>query len=100
MTKREDLICGIWKFKDSVNTEELQNFAEELAKDEQYMHVYIRKVSKDQIGIGFTYKSDFAVGDKELAEFYDLVKDKIYRRFGTGLLGWDIANTREVFKGF
>lgn len=100
MEKRNDLICGIWKFKDTVASEELEAFAEELAQDEKYIHVYIRKVSKDQFGIGVTYKSETEVGQKEFGEYTEKMKDILYRKFGAGLVGWDFANTTQVFKGF
>jgi len=100
MEKRNDLITGIWKFKDAVTEKELEEFAQELAQDDHYLHVYIRKVSKDQFGVGIAYKSEVEVDQEKFHEFMDQMKNKLYKKFGTGLVGWDFANTTTTFKGF
>lgn len=100
MEFRDDLITGIWKFKETVSEDELASLAEELAKDEKYVQVYIRKVSKDQSGIGVTYNFGKSVKEKDFDEFMEQSKDMLYKRFGIGLVGWDFSNTTKVFKGF
>ncbi len=57
MQRRGDLMVGIWKFYEpQVSVEELSAFGEELAKDENFIHLYVRKTSTDQIGLGYAYK--------------------------------------------
>jgi len=70
----------------------------EWAKDEKYLQVYIRKVSKNQEGIGFVYD---AGGTKKGQEnYFDKTSDYLKRRFGNDLAGWDIATTNQLIKRF
>src|SRR3989344_2367206 len=99
MEKMTNLTTGLWKFHESVPLEELQEVAEEWAKDENYRSLYIRGVSKDQMGIGFTYeKEDSSQATHQ--KFFDEVSDMLKRRFGNGLVGWDINSTTYTIKGF
>lgn len=84
---------GYLKFSDDrVSLEQLQEFAQELAKDQKFLSVYIRKVSKDQHGIGFISNVDTST--KEASDkFNEEVKDVAMRRFGVGLVGWDISSS-------
>lgn len=100
MEKRTDLITGIFKFKDSVPGDQMDAFAEELAKDDKYIHVYIRKVSKDQYGVGVAYKSADEVTEEVFDKYLEDMKDVIYRKFGAGLVGWDFSSSTRAFKGF
>lgn len=100
MEERHNLICGLWKFKETVDPDLMEEVAEEFAKDPHYVHVYIRKVSKDQYGIGVSYVSDRQVTSEVHDKFMEEQKDMLYKRFGVGLVGWDFANTTKVFKGF
>lgn len=81
---------GIWKFAMAkVSLNELQTFAEELAKDENYLSVYVRQASQEQWGIGFEYKDG---GHIKAPEGYgEKMKDILYRKFGSALVGWDIS---------
>ncbi len=57
MERRGDLMIGIWKFYEpQVSIENLSAFGEGLAKDENFVQLYIRKTSTDQIGLGYVYK--------------------------------------------
>lgn len=97
MTEKE-LIMGLWKFDDRVGMDELIEVAKEWAKNDSYTHLYIRKASKDQLGIGFAYVSD---GSKKAQdEYFDKTSDALKRKFGNGLVGWDIASRAELIKGF
>jgi len=89
---------GLWKFDERVGEKDLIEVANEWAKDEKYVQLYIRKVSKDQNGIGFAYETD---GTKEAhdAYFYS-ASDGLKRKFGNDLVGWDIAGTTTLIKGF
>lgn len=98
MEKKSSLIMGIWKFHESVHTHDLEKLAQEWAEDEKYVQLYIRKVSKDQMGIGFAYEGD---GTKEAHdEYFDSTSDLLKRKFGNDLVGWDIASTSTLIKGF
>ena len=89
---------GLWKFHERVGERDLIEVANELAKDDKYVQLYIRKVSKDQNGIGFAYESD---GTKEAYEtYFDKTSDSLKRAFGNDLVGWDIASTATLIKGF
>ena len=98
MEKNNSLIIGLWKFHERVGEEQLVEVASEWAKDERQVQLYIRKVSKDQLGIGFSYESD---GTQEAhREYFDATSDQLKRKFGNDLVGWDIASTSTLIKGF
>ena len=99
MEKDNTLISGVWKFNDNTDPRDIESFARELAEDPHYLHVYIRKASKDQEGLGFLYKSDEPVEKDVFAKFNDDVKDKLYKKFGTKLVGWDISSSTAFIKG-
>jgi hypothetical protein len=91
---------GLWKFSSKVPKEDLIKFAEQwAAEDPKYLQLYVRKVSKDQNGIGFTYQLPEGV-DTQTAhdEYFDKTSDILKRNFGNGLAGWDIASTVIVIK--
>ncbi len=84
---------GIWKFTSKVTKEELEILATEWAKDENYLSLYIRKCSQDQFGIGFEYKNPLGAETPEtLDDYMDKTSDALRRRFGNGLIGWDISS--------
>ncbi len=89
---------GLWKFHERVGVDKLTEVANEWAKDEKYVNLYVRKTSKDQFGIGFAYAGD---GSKEAHdEYFDKTSDQLKRKFGNDLVGWDIASTAFLIKGF
>lgn len=96
---RYDIVSGLWKFSDEVKIEELVEIAEEWAKDENYIHLYIRGVSKDQNGIGFAYKLE-SEDDETRKKFSDEAKDALYKKFGLKFVGWDYASRTITIKGF
>ncbi len=89
---------GYLKFSDKrVSLEELQEFAQELTNDPRFISIYIRKVSNDQHGLGFITNVDTST--KELSDsFFDEIKDIAYRKFGTGVAGWDMASSYILIK--
>ncbi|MBP7928081.1 hypothetical protein KAZ57_02955 [Patescibacteria group bacterium] len=98
MENNKSLIMGLWKFHERVGNKDLLEVANEWASDEKYVQIYIRKVSKDQYGIGFAYESE---GTKESQGAYmDATSDTLKRKFGNDLVGWDIATTAQLVKGF
>jgi len=98
MEKNKSSIMGIWKFHERVGEKDLLEIATEWAKDDKYTQLYIRKVSKDQLGIGFSYQGD---GTKEAQDIYfNTTSDQLKRKFGNDLAGWDIASTSTLIKGF
>ena len=91
---------GLWKFSDKISTKDLGEIAEMWAKeDPNYIQIYIRRVSKDQMGIGFTYK---LAEDKDNSDSYDeyfnKTTDFLKRKFGNDLAGWDLSSTTWVIK--
>ena len=100
MERRHDIITGLWRFKDSIDPKEIEQFAQELAKDEHFVHVYIRKASKDQEGLGITYKADQEIDQEGFHNFMEDMKDRIYKKFGAGLVGWDFSSSTKTVKGF
>lgn len=90
---------GLWKFSDKVPTKDLNEFTQQWAEDENYLQLYIRKVSKDQMGIGFTYRLPESGDDKKNYDaFFLSATDKLKRTFGNDLVGWDVSSTTWVIK--
>lgn len=94
---QNNLIMGIWKFSDKIPQKDLIEIANEWAKDEKYTQLYIRKVSKNQNGIGFSYAID-KDSKEAMDEYLYIVSDFLRKKFGNDLAGWDIANTAVVIK--
>jgi len=98
MENNKNLIVGLWKFQERVGEKDLIEVCNNWAKDENYVQLYIRKVSKDQLGIGFAYVGD---GTKETHdEYMNNTSDQLKRKFGNDLVGWDVASTSTLIKGF
>lgn len=98
-----DKIIGIWKFADKISPETLAETAENwAAEDPRYEHLYIRKVSKDQHGIGFEYRAydgnDSENQKQAYSEYFDRMTDKLKREFGNDLVGWDISSSSIIVK--
>jgi len=93
-------VMGLWKFSGKVSTKELNNVASKwAAEDPNYLQLYIRKVSKDQMGIGFTYQLAKDVDTKAgHDEYFERTSDYLKRNFGNDLVGWDIASAVWVVK--
>jgi hypothetical protein len=94
MLQEKNWIMGLWKFNDRVSTKTLNEVAEKwAAEDPNYLQLYIRKVSKDQMGIGFTYNvPEDKNGKVAMDEYMDRTSDYLKRNFGNDLVGWDIAS--------
>lgn len=98
MRDDKSLILGLWKFNEKISNKDLLEVANEWAKDPNYTQLYIRRVSKDQLGIGFAYLSD---GERDTqTKYMDETSDYLKRKFGNDLVGWDVATTNELVKGF
>ena len=97
---RNNWIVGIWKFDDTVPMTELVNLANELSQDKHGIHrdFYIRKTSKNQIGLGFTYMpipsspSDKTDTKKILDAYIYRVSDMLKRKFGNQAVRYDISS--------
>jgi len=92
---------GLWKFSAKISREDLSKQAEKWAEDPSYLQLYVRKVSKDQNGIGFTYQLSVPEGsDSKEAhdEYFAKTSDYLKRNFGNDLVGWDIATPVLVIK--
>jgi hypothetical protein len=93
MLQEKMWIMGIWKFADKISNKELGEIASEWAdEDPNYLNLYIRKTSKNQMGIGFTYQIIEGKEAKEAHnEYFGRTSDYLKRKFGNDLVGWDIA---------
>ena len=98
MEKRNSLVLGLWKFHQNVGGNNLVELAQEWAKDTKYSQLYVRKVSKDQFGIGFAYDAGGTSQGQD--EYFNITSDKLKRMFGNDLVGWDISSTADLIKGF
>lgn len=97
MTKPIKNPRGYLKFSERVSLEDIENFAQELAADPHFISVYIRKVSKDQHGIGFV--TDIDTNEEESFDiFSDTIKDRAMKKFGIGFIGWDMASSYFLIK--
>jgi len=85
---------GLWKFSSKVPKEDLVKMAEKwVVEDPGYLQLYVRKVSKDQNGIGFTYELPEGVDRKAAHDaYFERVSDCLKRNFGNDLAGWDISS--------
>jgi hypothetical protein len=84
---------GIWKFSNKVTLQELEAVAMEWSKDENYLSVNVRKCSQDQYGIGFEYKNPLGTDTPEtLDQYRESTSDSLKKKFGNGLVGWDISS--------
>lgn len=102
-SKYSDKIIGIWKFSGKISPETLAETAEKWATDDsRYEHLYVRKVSKDQHGIGFEYRayegSDSKDHEQTYNEYFEKTSDKLKREFGNDLAGWDLSSSSIVVK--
>jgi len=93
-------IMGLWKFSDKISYKELNDVASKwAAEDPNYLQLYLRKVSKDQIGIGFTYQIPEGKNvTTAQEEYFDKASDYLKRNFGNDLVGWDMAATVQLIK--
>lgn len=91
---------GLWKFSDRISYKNLSDVASKwAAEDSNYLQLYLRKVSKDQIGIGFTYQIPEGKDSKMAQdEYFDKTSDILKRNFGNDLVGWDIASPIQLIK--
>jgi len=92
-------IMGLWKFGSKVSIEQLKEVAKKWAEDPKYLQLYVRKCSKDQYGIGFTYDyTHQEPTEGQNKEFMDPIMDSLKRQFGNDLVGWDVASPVWIIK--
>jgi hypothetical protein len=93
MTRSENVVSGIWKFKQKVGPEVLVKLAIGLrdANPGSYGQMFVRRCSRDQLGICFAYK----LVDQSYDHFFNLLTDLLKKRFGNDFAGWDV--TTEVW---
>jgi hypothetical protein len=95
----QQIITGIWKFKQEIPTADLEAVAKEWVADPKYLQIYVRKVSKDQYGIGFMYDDrDSDDNEKSYDEFFDRMTDQLKKKFGNALCGWDVSSSTVLIK--
>ncbi len=91
---------GMWKFRDSIEQNELIRVAEEWAQGpdgDQFGDLIVRRCSKDQIAIWFTYMREDG-SRKSQERFCEKISDQLKRRFGNSFVGWDISSSMTVVK--
>ncbi len=94
-----NIITGIWKFKEEIPATELEAVAKEWASDPKYLQLYVRKVSKDQYGIGFMYDDRDTEDNKSTYDaFFDKSTDMLKKRFGNDFCGWDVSSSTNLIK--
>ena len=97
--QQEKIIMGLWKFHEKIPQKDLFETATELAKDDRYISLYIRQVSKDQYAIGFSYNVKDKEDQKKAFDDYKYeTSDKLRRKFGNDLVGWDLSSSAIVIK--
>ena len=96
----KNYITGLWKFSDRVSVEQLQEVAKKWGnEDPKYLNLYVRKCSKDQYAIGFSYDySHQESTEKQNSEYMNPVMDSLKRQFGNDLVGWDISSPTWIIK--
>jgi hypothetical protein len=97
---QKNYAMGLWKFSDTISEEQLKQVAEKWAQeDPRYLQLYVRKCSKDQYGIGFTYELENEIPVQgQHKEYFDRTSDALKRSFGNELVGWDISSPVEIIK--
>ena len=93
-------IMGLWKFSDKITIERLGEVAQQWADDDpHYLQLYIRRASKDQRAIGFTYEIFDGTDPRDAQDaYFEKTSDFLKRQFGNDLAGWDIAATIHLVK--
>lgn len=92
---------GIWKFGENISEENLVELAKEWAAadtDSKYIDLHVRKCSKTCFGIGFKYilKEIDDGKEEEYKKFFYSMTDKLKRRFGNGLVAWDVSSRTTI----
>lgn len=82
---------------DRVTQDQVEQTALEFSQDPRYLSVYIREVSKNQLGIGFIYDPEDST-QTGFDSYHDHVSDMLLKKFGNGLAGWDITKEFTLVK--
>ncbi len=99
--KTVNQIRGYWKFSSSkVTKEDLEKFCSNAwLSDDKYLTLYLRQVSKDQIGLGFVFNPGLVeISKEDFHAYMEQTKDVLYKTFGTSLVGWDISSSFSLIK--
>ena len=91
---------GLWNFDDKVSPKELSDGAAVwAAEDMGYLTIYIRRTANSRLSIGFTYEVPATEDPKVVQnEYIKRTSEFLKTRFGSHLLGWDIASTAYLVK--
>ena len=96
------IAIGLWRFRSSVDPQELCAVAKEWVTDkngETYMSgIDIRRSSRDewvmQFGVDLSSESETnSEKQQKFEKFIYKTSDQLRRRFGNDLLGWDITSS-------
>lgn len=95
MEKR--LIMGMWKFDlDRVTRGQIEDLAQEFAKDDNYTQIYVRKSGGNQVALGFSY---MASSDSSAPELFKETYDMLLKRYGIAIKGYDVSEEVTPIKG-
>jgi hypothetical protein len=88
-TRIAGVVVGMWKFNDSVGSGALARVANgyKQANPGSYGQMLIRRCSKDQLAISFSYK----LGDQNFKHFSDRLWADLKQKFGDKFVGHDLT---------
>ena len=95
---QDNILMGIWKFNNSISFNEILEVGDKWKGEPNFSYLYIRQVSKDQIGLGFTYIFDTFISEEGYSKFLDEHTDILKRQFGNDFIGWDISKGATLIK--
>ena len=96
-TRVNGLVVGMWKFDDRVGAKVLGELALGLqeANPGSYGQMFVRRCSRDQLAICFSYK----LGTQSYNHFSKVVTDMLKQKFGNDFVGTDFTSDVWVIDG-
>ena len=99
MKNTNTLLLGIWRFRQAVAAKRLISMARSWASaDRRYVGVYVRKISPNAYGVGFSYKLDSAQPEASCDRYFQMTRKRLVRAFGDDLAGWDMGGPAWVIR--
>lgn len=83
---------GCWKFSTNIPVDTIRALAGNLAVNERYHNIYVRKIGAQQYALGFEYVPKVPADKPAFDRFMTDTQDFINRFVGSGLVGWDISS--------
>jgi hypothetical protein len=92
------VVQGIWKFRDTIGPEDLGQTAHLMRRENpaRFQELTIRRCSKDQLGICFTYRlapegTETSLLETLYREFRECWTDAFKRQYGNSFVGYDVT---------